>query len=57
MPKPKKDASKATFYLSNSIIKMLEEYCKETGLSKTVAVERFILKCTGDQNQKKGKGL
>ena len=42
MPKPKKDAKKATFYLSNEIIEKLEQYCEETGLSKTVAVERFI---------------
>lgn len=44
MPKAKKDARKATFYLKNEIIKKLEDYCEETGLSKTVAVERFIEK-------------
>lgn len=44
MPKAKKDAKKATFYLSNEIIKKLERHCKKTGLSKTVAVERLISK-------------
>ncbi len=44
MPKLKKDAKKATFYLSNEVINELEKYCEETGLSKTAAVERFIKK-------------
>ena len=44
MPKAKKDAKKVTFYLGNEIIEILEDYCDKTGLSKTVAVERFIKK-------------
>ena len=42
MPKAKKDAKKATFYLGNEVIEKLEQFCEDTGLSKTVAVERFI---------------
>ncbi len=42
MPKPRKDAKRVTLYLSTVIIEKLELYCKYTGLSKTVAVERFI---------------
>ena len=53
MPRAKKDAKKATFYLSNEVINKLEEYCEETGLSKTVAVERFISKCIDDLQQEK----
>lgn len=53
MPKAKKDAKKATFYLKTEIIDKLEEYCEETGLSKTVAVERFIMKCTDEYREDK----
>ncbi|MBR0419531.1 MAG: hypothetical protein IJI66_10200 [Erysipelotrichaceae bacterium] len=53
MPRAKKDAKKATIYLSNEVINKLEEYCEETGLSKTVAVERFISKCIDDLQQEK----
>ena len=52
MPKAKKDAKKATFYLSTEIIEKLEQYCDETGLSKTVAVERFIDKCIKNYAEK-----
>ncbi|WP_105304615.1 hypothetical protein [Anaerolactibacter massiliensis] len=54
MPKPKKDGRNATFYLQNEIVEKLEKYCQDTGLSKTVAVERFI--CTGiNEYQKKNQ--
>lgn len=56
MPKAKKDAKKATFYLGNEIIEKLEKYCEDTGLSKTVAIERFIDKCTKEYyKSEKGK--
>lgn len=52
MPKSKKDAKKATFYLSNEIIDKLDAYCEETGLSKTAAVERFIKKEIDEYNNR-----
>ena len=55
MPKAKKDAKKATIYLGNEVIKKLEDYCSDTGLSKTVAVERFIEKAVNEHNSKKTK--
>lgn len=44
MARQKKDAKPSTFYLALEIVDKLEEYCRNTGLSKTVAVERFIEK-------------
>ena len=46
MARQKKDAKIANFYLSLDTIELLEKYCEETGLSKTVAIERFIKQCT-----------
>lgn len=42
MAQKKKDASSAHFYLDKELQKRLEQYCKETGQSKTVAVERML---------------
>ena len=53
MARQKKDAKSATFYLSNEIINKLEEYCEDTGLSKTTAVERFIKKCVDEHDNAK----
>lgn len=53
MPRQKKDAKSATFYLSNTSIEKLDKYCNETGIPKTVAVERFIIKCIDEYNQDK----
>lgn len=53
MPRQKKDARTATFYLSIESTELLERYCKETGLTKTVAVERFIKKCVEQYDKRK----
>lgn len=52
MPKQKKDGKNSTFYLQTDIVEKLEKYCADTGLSKTVAVERFITSGI-DEYQKK----
>lgn len=44
MARPKKDGKYVNFYIDSELLKRLEEYCEETGLSKTAAIERFIAK-------------
>ncbi len=43
MPRTKKNAKIVNFNLSLQSIEALECYCTETGLTKTAALERFIL--------------
>ncbi len=43
MARPKvKDSKVLNINLEISVAQKLEDYCKETGLSKTVAVERIL---------------
>ncbi len=44
MPKPKKDWKALNIKIQSEVYKELEKYCEETGLSKTVAVERILSK-------------
>ena len=44
MPKPKKDWKALNIKIQSNIYNELEKYCEETGLSKTVAVERIFVK-------------
>lgn len=45
MARPKIKESKAVnLKLDVSVVEQLEEYCNETGLSKTVAIERILSK-------------
>ena len=44
MARPKKDGKYVNFYMDSELLKRLEKYCEETGLSKTAAIERFIAK-------------
>ena len=53
MARQKKDAKIVNFYLSIDTIELLEKYCEETGLSKTVAIERFIKKCAKEPQSPK----
>ena len=53
MAKQKKEAKIVNFYLSLDTIDLLERYCEETGLSKTVAIERFIKQCTKESQPPK----
>lgn len=50
MARQKKDAKNYTFYLSREISTLLDKFCEETGLAKTVAVERFIAKGIREYN-------
>lgn len=42
MARPKKDGVKATYIIEKSIMEDLEKFCEETGLSKTVTVEKAL---------------
>ena len=57
MPEPKKDAKFFCVYLDNKVHKKLEEYCADTGLTKTKAVERILEKEIDNYftNNKKGE--
>ena len=44
MARQKKDGKITNFYLSVEALDLLTKYCEETGLPKTTAVERFIIK-------------
>lgn len=39
------------YYLDNQVLERLEKYCEDTGLTKTVAIERILGKFF-DQNEK-----
>lgn len=56
MPRKKKDGKITNFYLSLEALDLLEKYCEETGLPKTTAVERFIIKEVKGYYQEKKKG-
>lgn len=44
MPKPKKDWKALNIKIQSEVYEELEKYCEDTGLSKTVAVERILSK-------------
>lgn len=54
MARPKKDGHYFNCYLDAKILERLEKYCEDTGLTKTVAIER-ILGRFFDQNDKNNK--
>lgn len=45
MPRPKKDSKVLNIKLSVPVYNKLEEFCDESGQTKTLAVERFLNKC------------
>lgn len=53
MPKPRKDWKALNIKIQSSIYEQLEKYCEETGLSKTVAVERILNKAFKEYEKKK----
>lgn len=53
MPKPRKDWKALNIKIQSSIYEQLEKYCEETGLSKTVAVERILSKAFKEYEKKK----
>ena len=44
MPRAKKDAKLLNIKLDREIHEKLEQFCDETGMSKTVAVEKILLR-------------
>ncbi|WP_329802949.1 RepB family protein [Holdemanella biformis] len=53
MSKPKKDWKALNIKIQSKVYNELEKYCEETGLSKTVAVERILLKAFEKYEQTK----
>ena len=53
MPKLRKDWKALNIKIQSSVYNELEKYCEETGLSKTVAVERILNKAFKEYEKKK----
>ena len=55
MPRQKKDAKVLNIKLATPINEKLERFCKESGQTKTVAVERFLDRCLDEYFKKPEK--
>lgn len=53
MPKQRKDWKALNIKIQSSVYNELEKYCEETGLSKTVAVERILNKAFKEYEKKR----
>lgn len=53
MPKPKKDWKALNIKIQSEVYEELEKYCEDTGLSKTVAVERILSKAFKEHKKTK----
>lgn len=54
MARPKSKESKAVnINMDITILQELEKYCEETGLAKTVAIERILKQFFENQNKEK----
>lgn len=53
MAKQNKDWKALNIKLDRTVYEQLEKYCEETGLSKTVAVERILSKAFKEYEKKK----
>lgn len=53
MPKPKKNWKALNIKIQSEVYEQLEKYCEETGLSKTVAVERILSKAFKEYKESK----
>ena len=42
MPRQKKDAIALNLKLARQVAEMLDEYCRDTGQTKTMAIERML---------------
>ena len=62
MPKPKKDNHPVTIRMEESVYERLCEFCKASGQSKTIAIERAVMMYVDDYHEtmkllnKKGTG-
>lgn len=55
MAKPKKDHTPTSFRLDTAILERLTQFCKDSGQSKTVAVERALTMYIDDYEEKQRK--
>ena len=55
MPRTKKDNVPVSFRLAKDVNERLEQFCKDSGQSKTVAVERAIIMYIDDYEAKQKK--
>ena len=55
MGRPKKDGRDINCFLRKDIFDKLEEYCDETGLTKTTAIERALEKAFIEREKEKNK--
>ena len=53
MPRQKKDNTPLNIRMDKAVSERLIDYCEETGISKTAAVERAVLMYVEDYNNKK----
>ena len=42
MARPKKDGETLSLYIDRTVKERLQEYCNETGQTKTLAIERML---------------
>jgi hypothetical protein len=47
MARPRKDGKSVNLYLDRKVVERLEQYCKETGQTKTMAIERMLTREMG----------
>lgn len=52
MPRPKKDAKILNIKLSTPVYEDLQQFCDESGQTKTIAVERAVIAYIEDYNKK-----
>ena len=55
MARPKKEGRYVNCYMDNTVLDKLEKYCEETGLTKTVAMERILDKFLTEREKSKKK--
>lgn len=48
MPRQKKDAQPISMKMDSTLYDQLQQYCAETGLSKTAAIERSLKRTLDD---------
>lgn len=55
MARPKKDGRYINCYMNSNVLDKLEKYCEDTGLTKTVAMERILDKFLTEREKQKEK--
>ena len=55
MARPKKENTPTSFRLDTEIVERLEQFCKDSGQSKTTAVERALAMYIDDYEEKQRK--